>query len=62
MEKSQSKTEWQQGFEAGENFVLAMINDLAGVKFNNTTQLITFVRQKSGFKMHVVTDDDPEAA
>ena len=41
------KTEWQDGFDAGQDFVLAMIKDLAGVEFKSVTELITFVRQKS---------------
>lgn len=44
MEKPQNKTEWQEGFEAGENFVLAMVKDLAGVEFKSLTELITFIR------------------
>lgn len=44
MEKLQSKTEWQEGFDAGENFVLAMVEDLAGVKFTSLTEMITFIR------------------
>lgn len=61
MEKQQNQTEWQQGFDAGQDFVLSMIDRLAGIKFNNVTELITFVRQKSGHKLQVV-NDDPEAA
>jgi hypothetical protein len=44
MEKPQGKTEWQEGFEAGEDFVLAMVKDLAGVEFKSLTELITFIR------------------
>lgn len=47
MEKPQNKTEWQEGFEAGENFVLAMVEDLAGVKFTSLTELITFIRMNN---------------
>jgi hypothetical protein len=47
MEKPQNKTEWQEGFEAGENFVLAMVKDLAGVEFKTLTELITFIRTRN---------------
>jgi hypothetical protein len=47
MEELQKKTEWDKGFDAGQDFVLAMIKDLAGVEFKTVTELITFVRQKS---------------
>ena len=47
MEEQQKKTEWQEGFDAGQDFVLAMIKDLAGVEFKSVTELITFVRQSN---------------
>jgi hypothetical protein len=39
--------EWMNGFDAGQDFVLAMIKDLAGVEFKTVTELITFVRQSN---------------
>ena len=47
MIEQKSKTEWQDGFDAGQDFVLAMIKDLAGVEFKTVTELITFVRQSN---------------
>ena len=47
MIEQKSKTEWQDGFDAGQDFVLAMIKDLAGMEFKTMTELITFVRQSN---------------
>jgi len=55
MEELQKKTEWDRGFDAGQDFVLAMIKDLAGVEFKSVTELNrkgtlladgTFVKEK----------------
>lgn len=45
MEKQQEATKWQEGFDAGQDFVLAMIQQLAGVEFKSVSELITYIRQ-----------------
>ena len=45
MERQQEATEWQNGFDAGQDFVLAMIQQLARVEFKSVSELITYIRQ-----------------